>query len=350
MNKMKKIILMSALLFTLQFSANCMQIETENQNDQMEPAVNVIDEQKNDFIEQLNNNGIYVNKCAAMNGRLKLENLPGTCLNISGILTLVNSQTWLTSLELSNCDSLIFMPDNLNKCINLRSLRIIGCSNLIELPYGLCTLTNLTIIEIMFCHNIQTVPQLLGNLINLQQLLIRGCKSFSSLPNSIGNLKNLEILQIIACSEFVSLPDSVAELTNLLELEINSDKFRFIQEGIGNLLKLQTLSIIGSNELRSVPKNIGKLVSLKHLNLTGCSNLKLLPEELSNLINLEILELMTCGVNSLPNGIFDIDSLRKLDVMCCNMIITYQQYSKLIKKNNLEITGCLYLALPYPAI
>ncbi|CAM6092379.1 unnamed protein product [Calypogeia fissa] len=84
--------------------------------------------------------------------------------------------------------------------------------------------------------------------------------------------------------------------------------------------------------LQSLPESIGRLRSLRKLRI-HCTNLGSVPEELGNLSDLEVLSFDSCwSIKSLPESLWHICSLRNGDSPLKRVTLRPQQlYYSLIR-------------------
>jgi hypothetical protein len=134
--------------------------------------------------------------------------------------------------------------------------------------------------------------------------------------------------------ELKKLPPSIGKLTNLIVLQLTNNKLTSLPPTFTSLQNLQILRL-DSNLFEVFPSQLCALTNLTELNLQH-NKLKALPTEISQMISLRELNLFSNQLEDggLPDTLFDIKSLTKLDLEC-NFIITLPQAAA--GKRNLTI-------------
>ena len=96
------------------------------------------------------------------------------------------------------------------------------------------------ILSLTNCSSLVTLPESICQLAYLEILKLAGCKALLKLPESVGNLKALKTLNLSHCSNLESLPESAGELTALEELDMTSCvHLTLFPEGLGRLSDLK---------------------------------------------------------------------------------------------------------------
>lgn len=129
---------------------------------------------------------------------------------------------------------------------------------------------------------------------------------------SIKALKYLKKLDISA-DGFYRFPEVITSYYLDLEvLKIEHNAISSLPENIGDLKKLDTLTLYNnqdSKKLVSLPESFGELKNLKYLDMSGMG-LRNIPESFSNLTELNYLNLELNAIQKLPN---DFGNLKKLE-------------------------------------
>ncbi|KAG7543766.1 Toll/interleukin-1 receptor homology (TIR) domain [Arabidopsis thaliana x Arabidopsis arenosa] len=201
----------------------------------------------------------------------------------------------------------LYLPQGLN---NLpRKLRLIEWSRFLMkcLPSNFCTKY---LVELrMWNSKLQNLWQ--GNQ-PLGNMDLRESKHLKELPN-LSTATNLEELTLFGCSSLAELPSS-----------------------LGNLQKLQALSLRGCLKLEALPTNIN-LESLNYLDLTDCLLIKSFPEISTSIKN---LKLMKTAVKEVPLTIKSWSHLRNLEMSYNDNLKEFQHAFDIITKlyfNDVEI-------------
>ena len=194
------------------------------------------------------------------------------------------------------------------------------------------------------------LPSCIGSLKQLRKLYI--CAFVGSeqvIPYSIGELDRLQELSIVDCHDIKNLPDSIGQLTMLTKLNlygsVMSAGIRIIPKTIENLKNLQYLCI-DDTLVSSLPDSIGQLTSLKTLQITGNLYISELPETIAQLYNLENLELEGGYLTSLPQNIGMLKNLRYLDVSNNRLNYLPKTIGNLSKLEFINLIGNNLTSLP----
>lgn len=126
-------------------------------------------------------------------------------------------------------------------------------------------LPNLTELDISYCNHLQNLPEEICDITTLKKLSVTNCHNLTHLPEKIGNLLNLEVLRLSSCTSLLGLHGSIGKLENLSFLDI-SDCFSVekLPEEIGALCKLKELHVKGCLSLSAMPLTIRNLEQLKY--------------------------------------------------------------------------------------
>jgi Leucine-rich repeat (LRR) protein len=170
---------------------------------------------------------------------------------------------------------------------------------------------------------------------NLQTLILIG--KIDSLPNNLSDLpiKNLTIYLTKDFSNYDQMYKVIGSISTLNNLRLWGDVHK-LPEDIKRLENLQTLEVNGGSisvlELNNfIPKNLRELSISSNQN----SNLKFFIPQPSNLKNLASIALIDCKLKSLPMKVFELESLRSLD-LTFNTINTTDSL-QFVKQDTLDI-------------
>ncbi len=150
---------------------------------------------------------------------------------------------------------------------------------------------------------------------NLKSLTITLQKPLPA-PEKLKELKHLTYLHFTE-----NTPDFgyIAEIRTLKQLKfahIHHANFN-IDESLKKLGHLNYLGIPHST-ITSLPAEVGKLEMLKELELCHCAPLYTLPAEMGNLKRLEALYLAGSGIKALPDAVWELPALQKIDLTDCD--------------------------------
>uniref|UniRef100_A0A0R0FTG2 TIR domain-containing protein n=4 Tax=Glycine max TaxID=3847 RepID=A0A0R0FTG2_SOYBN len=131
-------------------------------------------------------------------------------------------------------------------------------------------------------------------------------------------LGHLTVLNFDRCEFLTKIPD-VSDLPNLKELSFNwCESLVAVDDSIGFLNKLKTLSAYGCRKLTSFPPL--NLTSLETLNLGGCSSLEYFPEILGEMKNITVLALHDLPIKELPFSFQNLIGLLFLWLDSCGIV------------------------------
>jgi len=162
-------------------------------------------------------------------------------------------------------------------------------------------------------ENLLQLPEEIGDLVSLTKLNLHQ-SGITSLPPSIGRLQNLKVLDLSWTKKLLELPEEIGDLSSLNELDLAGSKIESLPSSIGRLQDLQNLNLSWTKNLLTLPEEIGDLVSLNKLDL-GWSGISLLPPSIGRLLDLQNLNLSyTDNFSELPEEIVDLASLSFLNL------------------------------------
>jgi len=235
--------------------------------------------------------------------------------------TLQCDNTFLSSLDVSGCSSLVYLECSSNK---LTSLDVSGCSNLVELY---CMSNQLSSLNVSGCSNLET---LFCGYNQLSSLNITECANLVKLACNYNQLSSLDLsgyvnLELINTSGNKLSTLNISECANLVELYCESNQ-------------IKSLDLIGCTSLEILICSYNQLCTL---DITYCLNLV----QLECAVN-QLSELNVSLLTSLERLFCQSNKLFKLDVgQCTNLleIICFQnQLSELDISQcpNLEYLNC----------
>ena len=109
--------------------------------------------------------------------------------------------------------------------------------------------------------------------------------------------------------------------------------------------KEQILSIsIRNDKIEHIPADIFKLTNLKKLDIL-CKNLMELSEDIKNLSNLKEFHIYCHNLKKLPKGIWDLINLEELYIYCNNLESLPNEIKKLINLESINIERTVNLKL-----
>ncbi|KAM7466186.1 hypothetical protein LguiB_013748 [Lonicera macranthoides] len=206
-----------------------------------------------------------------------------------------NGVPMLETLLLEGCTSLLEVHSSIGVLVRLAHLNLKGCKELRNLPDSICKLNSLGYLNLTGCSNLDKLPENMGLLKNLTSLYIDGCNkkepvnnSWSRvtlkrsarptrfLPNSVSSLPCLTELRARDCNiSDGDIPVDIGRLSSLKILDLGSNIFRFLPDGLTLLSKLEQLVVDGCQSLQSFPKLPPNVSSV---NMDNCISVQRLPD------------------------------------------------------------------------
>ncbi|KAG0607731.1 hypothetical protein M758_8G050400 [Ceratodon purpureus] len=251
----------------------------------------------------------------------------------------------LLNLNMTNCTSIITLPEFIGQLSRLEVLDLDGCRNLQKLPSTIGQLTQLEKLRIQECESLESLPDSIPALPRLQHLLMYTCTSMSKVPETmglmtgltkfdtdlatewqavaVGQQHGLKILNVRNCSDegitWLDRNSSLAHLHHLSEFGFRDcPAMSKLPHTIGLLTNLEWLDLWRCENLRELPNCIGQLKLLTGLDLRGCSSLETLPDCLGALTSLEVLRITHCrSLTKLPESIGHLSRLQSLWIEGC---------------------------------
>ncbi|KAI8545957.1 hypothetical protein RHMOL_Rhmol07G0078200 [Rhododendron molle] len=258
----------------------------------------------------------------------------------------------LERLEITSCEKLERLPQELHNLKYLQDLFIFSCPCLISFPKEGLPFT-LTTLRIVNCDALRSLPELMM-LICLEELLVDGCPSLTylncsktGLPPTLkslwlydcGNLESilaeegmknncpsLESVSINSCGSLKSLPDLMQNnyngecLRNLSQLEIyNCDNLESIPEGWFTTTNLRELEIYQCKKLKGPPYRVyNNLTSLQRLCVDNCASATGLVSCILNnaqFTNLTALRIVNVDMGNKPRSEWGLHRLSSLTAL-----------------------------------
>ena len=234
----------------------------------------------------------------------------------------VSNLVQLTALNVSGCNGLTAVPDDIGKLCALQTLDLSDSNRLQKLPDSIGTLSALQTLDLSGCYRLQMLPDSIGKLCALQTLDLSGCYRLQELPDSIGTLRALQTLNLSGCGRLRELPDSIGDLSVLQTLRLGGCcALRELPNTIGALRALQTLDLSDCHSLQELPDSMGTLRALQRLKLSYCDKLQKLPDSMGTLRALQRLKLSYCDkLQKLPDSMGTLRALQRLKLSYCDKL------------------------------
>ncbi|KAM7493885.1 hypothetical protein LguiB_028494 [Lonicera macranthoides] len=271
----------------------------------------------------------------------------------------------LETLFMNGCTSLFEFDRSIALLNNLTYLNLEDCKELKELPGYICELKSLVRLNLNGCSNLENLPENLQNMECLSELSADGT-AFQQLLDSLGNLKNLASLSLAGCNRSVPaeslpspspsgslvrapvsrfLPASISSLSSLRRLDLSDCNLSDadIPIGLWSLSILQRLCLAGNN-IQSLPSTIGELSKLEILSVDRCGSLHSLPQLPTKLVRLHANG--CTSMEKLPN-LSDVNEYLHLYLMNCHRLAAIQGLENLSSVRLIAIEGCSDLATTF---
>ncbi|XP_048141363.1 TMV resistance protein N-like isoform X2 [Rhodamnia argentea] len=280
-------------------------------------------------------------RCASIpefrDGPKKLVGLDLSNTNIGGLLTQFKCFEKLKFMNLSMCQSLVYMPD-LSCTPNLEELNLSWCENLEHAHESVAYHGKLRKLDLGWCSKLQRFPEIpnknkrlrevilqrtsieelpasIENLVSLEKMDLHFCKKLAILPSSIYRLQNLLELGLYGCSKLIKFPkeeDSSDPHTKmgfpmLLQLDIKGCHLSEVEflENFSCFPRLESLDLSGNN-FTNVP-TCEKLYSLEHLYISDCQQLQEIPKVPEKLRKLKATSCKS--LSRIPPNLFDVEDV-----------------------------------------
>ncbi|XP_028751864.1 disease resistance protein RPS6-like isoform X2 [Neltuma alba] len=224
----------------------------------------------------------------------------------------------LKTLSFRECHNLVKVHDSVGSLCKLVELNVSKCIKLASFPQEI-KMPSLQVLNFNNCKSLDYFPHIVGNMDPLMYVYAEG-SAINKLPSSIGNLPKLDILSLRSCENLRELPNSLLTLHNLGVLLLGGLK----PHGRKSLKKLmqesQPPTISCTNIDRLDLHNCGLLDEDLHLTLKCFQNMRdlnlsgndfvSLPECIKDCVHLWKLEVSDCkrlrDVPELPSSLGDI--------------------------------------------
>ena len=264
-----------------------------------------------------------------------LQNLEILTLSHNRITMIPNSIKAASNLRELYMDrnNLFFdgIGEDIRECTNLQRLDIAG-NKLESIPKEIGELQSLEYLNLSD-NNLKTLPPEIGMLDRLQTLLLNK-NTVRKLPSEIGNLRNLYELDL-SNNQMDLLPEELGNLLSLKILRIGFNKLSGSIDVLTNFKFLVELDCQSNQGIEELPpldtlQNLTKLVvkNLPIVEIPGLASLRMLCE-------LNIRD--NCKMNGIPDEVFEIVSLQRLDFVGCNMTCLPEAVTNLTNLNTLEL-------------
>ncbi len=138
-----------------------------------------------------------------------------------------------------------------------------------------------------------------------------GSNGLTTIPESIGNLTRLNDLSLYQ-NQLDRLPESIGNLTNLTWLNIAENKLTWLPESFYNLTNLTWLELC-ENKFTYLSEEFGNFTNLTCLD-SNCNELTTLPSNIGQLTSLTELNLCGNQLTDLPEKLIHLVNLTQLNL------------------------------------
>lgn len=238
----------------------------------------------------------------------------------------------LQTLTLSECSSMVALPQGITRLALLTSLTLEGFPYITEIPEGISALSNLARLSLSRFPLLSDLPVGFGALTGLDTLMLRMLPRLAALPDSISGLASLTCVNILCCDELVGLPDSaLSGLSSLRHLGlIISNSFAALPESVSCLCSLTSLALWQLPALSGLPDAISALTRLGQLSIFTCPSFTCLPPWVGELPLLTNLHVGSTPITSLPESLGRATSLKRLILTGWFLNLTFKFYSLVV--------------------
>ncbi|XP_050387260.1 disease resistance protein RPV1-like [Argentina anserina] len=213
---------------------------------------------------------------------LRLLDLSG-CSHLEDFPEISEDMTELSALYLDET-AIKELPSSIEFLHGLATLSMTNCRSLICLPDKICNLSYLQELSLAGCTKLSNLPENLGNIAFLRALDIKG-SGIQQLPFSILRLSRLDpSLSCNGCKQmmapFSSWPPLIkSECRNsvVVHLDLSDCNLLELSDCISHISTLVSLKL-SRNNMESIPATMKMLQRLTDLDLEGCNRLKSIPE------------------------------------------------------------------------
>jgi len=160
----------------------------------------------------------------------------------------------------------------------------------------------------------------------------------SIIPSFFGTMKSLEVLDLTG-NQISSLPKEFYSLPRLKRLHLSYNKLSVIDTAMSSLSNLEELTL-ACNDIKSLPNDVFKHMNKLILLDLSQNSLTQLPSSIPLLVNLEELYISCNQLTQLPTEIYQLKSIRSLDVSNNAIEILPEGLINLVKLQELIAQVC----------
>ncbi|KAK8622432.1 hypothetical protein V6N13_117349 [Hibiscus sabdariffa] len=247
---------------------------------------------------------IWLSSRGATCNRLQNLRIEG-CPKLSSLFLNAKLPVMLKKLDIWGCRVLECIAQDFDETTDLEIIKIRGAQNIKSLPRRLDKLRHLQEISLYDCSNLAVCFEEIGMpTTNLREFSMDGCKNLGGLPKCLNNFTSLGSLMVWNCGADISFPEDGFP-TNLTSLSIRGASRIYsslVGWGFHRLTSLQRLNV-GCLDVVSFPdERIGLPPSLTSIGISDCNNLEFMCSKgFQHLTSLEALFIENCPkLTSLP--------------------------------------------------
>ena len=159
------------------------------------------------------------------------------------------------------------LPTSIEHLAGLASLNLRNCENLMWLPNTLFNLKLLRNVDLSGCSKLEKLPENLGNAGNIEELDVSGT-AIRQVPSSIGLLKNIKVLYFLGFKRLSSSYKSWYERLLFYSMPRSPNPLDLLLYYLSGSCSMTKLDLSNCN-LKEISNDIGCLFSLEKINLSG---------------------------------------------------------------------------------
>ena len=155
---------------------------------------------------------------------------------------------------------------------------------------------------------------------------------------------SLKILTLSGCSKLDELPENLGNIEGLKELDVSEATITRLPLSIVHLKNLKVLSLRGCVGLSS--KSFNKLLSFPLMQRKRSPGpMGMLECSLQGLWSLTHLDLSYCNIQTIPDVLWTLSSLKKLNLKGNNFVCLPESIIQLSNLEDLHLSGCTQLQM-----
>ncbi|MED6118727.1 hypothetical protein PIB30_005570 [Stylosanthes scabra] len=257
-------------------------------------------------------------------------------------------------LSLNGCTNLCLLPNNLNMLSSLTELTLCQ-TNITSLPESMRHLSQLKCLNLSNCESLQFIPELPSS---IENLILIGCYSLDTVSASVSTLSSYKLAQLSldGCKSLRSFLHNIDQScltkhdsdtssilpTHLMPSLDGCSNLSLLPNNLNILSSLTELSLCGTN-IATLPESMKHLSQLKYLNLSNCGRLQFIPELPPSIENLILSGCYLLEIVSSVSSIVSSHNLAQLSLDGCKNLRSFMHNIHLPSLRILSLRGCTSL-------